>query len=374
MLNKNIAIILNTAWNVYNFRLGLIKELINGSAEIYIIAPKDDFVGKIISEVDCTFIPLNKLSRDGTNPINDYRLILELRKIFTENKIDLVLSYTIKPVIYGTIAARTLNIPVINTVTGLGYSFLSSGLVNKLVKSLYKFSLQYANVNLFQNIDDKELFIREKLVSEHKADIVNGSGINTTYFFPVEKKRTNDNVTIVFIGRLLYDKGIRELIEAATIVVEKDKRIYFEIIGGLDKNNPSGITKEELERLVRNNRISYRGKVKDTRRYIANSDMVVLPSYREGLPRVMLEAMSMARPIITTDVPGCRETVINEYNGLLVKAKDAENLANAILKLSNLSEEERKAMGKNGRKMTLEKFDEKIIIQKYLEVIDRVLI
>jgi glycosyltransferase involved in cell wall biosynthesis len=370
---KKVAITLNTAWNIYNFRLGLMKKLRDKGYEVIAIAPEDDFVTKI-EEEGFKFIPIKNLSRKGTNPINDFKLALELHRIYKREKVDLVLQYTIKPVIYGILAAKFANVKSINTLTGLGYSFLSSGLVNHFVKRLYKLSLQYATKVWFQNKDDKELFVREKLVKSGNIDIINGSGINTTYFRPSDIFKENSPLIFLFIGRLLFDKGIQEFVKAARIVKEQGIKAEFHVVGALDTDNPSAIDKSTLDSWIKEKAIYYHGTTNDVRAFIQKSDIIVLPSYREGLPRVMLEGMSMGKPLITTDVPGCRETVVNNYNGFLVEVKNETALANVFKEMLTLGSSVREKMGIAGRKMALEIFDEKIITQKYINAVNEELL
>lgn len=366
---KKVAVVLNTTWNIYNFRLGLMKTLRKHGYEVIAVAPTDDFV-KNIEEEGFKFISLKNLSRKGTNPINDLKLARELHLIYKKEKIDLTLQYTIKPVIYGTLAARFAKVKSINTLTGLGYAFLSNGIVNRLVKKLYKFSLQYATRVWFQNPDDKALFIKQKLINKEKVDVVNGSGIDTNLFTPQKNYQENKPLSFLFIGRLLYDKGIVEYVKAAQIVRRAGFDVEFNIVGAVDNDNPSGIDRITLDRWISENIIQYHGTTNDVRSSIEKSDIIVLPSYREGLPKVMLEGMSMAKPLIATDVPGCRATIVNNHNGYLVEAKSISSLVNAIEKMIKLKPIEREKMGALGREMALNIFDEKIIVQKYLDAIN----
>ncbi len=183
---KKIAIVLNTAWNIYNFRLGLIKALQHNGSEVIAIAPPDEYTAKIIAATNCKFIPLTSLKRKGTNPLQDLKLIGELYRIYRQEKIDIVLQYTIKPVIYGTIAAYYAKVVSINTITGLGYTFLSDGWVNKIAQQMYRFALRRADKVLFQNQDDLQLFLDKKIVKAEKCGIVHGSGVNTSHFSPTD--------------------------------------------------------------------------------------------------------------------------------------------------------------------------------------------
>lgn len=367
-----IGIVLNTAWNIYNFRLGLVKALLGAGHEVFAIAPTDDFVPQI-ETTGCQFIPLQHLSRKGVNPIQDLKFSRELYKIYTKNKLDVVLQYTIKPNIYGCLAARFAKVKTISTVTGLGYSFMSTGLVNKIVKQLYKTAFKSGTRIAFQNRDDKKMFEELGLCPASKTTLIKGSGINTSYFKPMEKSQQSDNFIFLFVGRLLYDKGVSELFEAARAVKEQMDKVEIWVVGAIDDGNPSAIDRAIVEREEEAGTINYLGTSSDVRSIMQHADAVVLPSYREGLPRVMLESLAMAKPVITTDVPGCRETVVNTKNGYLISVEDAKELTSAMLKMANLSSEERQAMGAVGREMALKEFDEQAIIKRYFEELELML-
>lgn len=364
----NIGIVLNTAWNIYNFRLGLVRALLAAGHKVIAIAPVDEFVPPI-EATGCIFVPLQHLSRKGVNPIKDLRFSYELFQIYKEYKIDIVLQYTIKPNIYGSMAANLAKIKSISTVTGLGYSFLSEGTVNKVVKQLYKTAFKSCSCIAFQNSDDKKLFEDLKLCPPEKTTLIKGSGINTDYFKPLPKTQISDNLIFLFVGRLLYDKGITELLSAAEILKNKYPKTEIWVVGGIDEGNPSAIEKSVINEKHNTGIIKYLGASSDVRSIMQNADVVVLPSYREGLPRVMLESVAMAKPIITTDTAGCKDMVRGSENGFLVPVKNAEALANAMIKMYELSPEERQKMGEVGRKMALEEFDEQAIIKRYFDEI-----
>ena len=366
-----IAIVVNTAWNIVNFRLGLIKALLNAGHEVVAIAPEDEYVSKI-EAIGCRFIPLQTLERKGTNPIKDMRLVHELYRIYKNEKIDLALQYTIKPNIYGTFAASLAGIKTISTVTGLGYSFISTGWVSRIAKSLYKRAFRRSTLVAFQNNDDRKLFIDIGLTSKEKTILIKGSGIRTDYFIPMEKTEVNNNFVFLFVGRLLFDKGIQEFMEAAKKIHQNYPNAQFWIVGAIDEGNPSSVNQVLLDQYISEGFIKYFGPSDQVREMMRNCDVVVLPSYREGLPRVMLEALSMAIPVITTDAPGCRETVIDKKNGYMVPIKDVEALELAMEKMLNHSTEELLEMGQIGRAMALKEFDEQAIIQRYFEIIDSI--
>lgn len=369
---QKIALVANIAWNLYNFRRGLIKALQAEGYEILLIAATDEYVPQL-QAMNCTFIPLENMSRKGTNPIQDYKLYKELYQIYQKEQPLVVLQYTIKPNIYGTLAANKAKIPAIATITGLGYTFLNQGLVPKLVRYLYRFALQRAEKVIFQNADDKDLFLQSNLVKANKTLLVRGSGIDVHTFQPQEKADVYKNTFIfLFVGRLLYDKGIREYLQAAAEIKSKLKNLVeFKILGALDMENPSALAKEELQKYIDNGIVQYLGTSDTVKEIMGNCDCVVLPSYREGLPRVMLEALAMAKPIITTDAPGCKDTIEDGKNGFCVPVQNAELLAQAILKIYALSEEERQKMGMVGRQMAENLFSQEVIVEQYITLLKK---
>jgi glycosyltransferase involved in cell wall biosynthesis len=365
---KKVALVVNTAWNIVNFRLGLIKALIESGYQVVAIAPPDTYVDRIV-QTGCKFVPLKRLERKGTNPVRDLQLTHELYRIFKKEAIDIALLYTIKPNIYGSIAANLANIPTICTVTGLGYSFISTGLVSRIAKGLYKRAFRRATRIAFQNRDDLQLFIEQGLAKQEKCILIKGSGINTEHFAPAPKNVETNQFIFLFVGRLLFDKGVRELLQAAKEIKEQQPEVEFWMVGALDEDNPSCISHELLIEYQKEGVVRYFGVSDKVREIMQDADVVVLPSYREGLPRVMLEALSMAKPIITTDTAGCRETVVDGKNGYMVPIKHADALRDAMKKMLQHSKEELQDMGAEGRKMALEEFDEKIIVQHYLDEI-----
>ena len=362
-----IAIVANTAWNLYNFRQGLIRALLQTGHEVYLLAPEDEALPKLLEAVGHPpFLALQHLSRKGTKPWEDYALYRELRGHYRRLNIDLALHYTIKPNIYGVLAAHSVGARAWATVTGLGYSFLSTGLVHHLVKRLYRWAFRRAERVIFQNEDDRQLFLDLDLVDEAKTALVPGSGIRTDVFAPQSKPADAPPFMCLFVGRLLYDKGVREFLEAAAKLKAKHPLMDFYLVGALDEGNPSALDPALLAEYEAKGIVRYMGPSEDVRSWIARCEVLVLPSYREGLPRVMLEGMAMAKPLITTDAPGCRATVKHGENGLLVPIKDAESLAEAMSRLFLAPPELRQAMGQAGRARALAEFDEQGIIKRYL--------
>lgn len=369
---KTIVFVANVSRDLYNFRLGLMRTLKKNGFNVICIAPKDNYSQRFEDE-GFTFINSKLLDRKEKNPLKNLLIILELYKIFRRIQPELVILYTIKPVIFGNIASRLARIKSISVLTGLGSFFVKENIYQKIIKLLYKFSLRFSERVFFLNKDDRDFFIKNRITNLSKSVLINGEGINTDYFFPdyssKPMNRDSDKTTFLLISRLLWDKGIGEFIESARLVKEKYPNTEFWLLGPLDTANPTAIPYETIKIWEEENLIKYLGTTDDVRPFISQSDAVVLPSYREGLPRSLLEAISMGKPVITTDVPGCKVVVENGKNGFLVPPKDSKALAESLIKFIELSREEKEKMGRYGRDKALKEFDERIVIEKYIEVI-----
>jgi glycosyltransferase involved in cell wall biosynthesis len=367
---KKILINLNTSWNIYNFRLSLIKSLQSKGYEVIALAPNDNYVDEIESiGVKCYNV---FLKQKGTNPITDFYLFIQYLKLFNKIKPDIILSYTIKPNVYGNFAANILNIPTVNNISGLGTLFIKTTLTSHIGKILYKLSLKSSAHVFFQNNNDLELFLQLKLVNSLKSSVIPGSGVDTTKF--KQNKNTNRGRKFLFVGRLIGDKGVFEYLEAATKILKEYPNVEFLLAGELGYNNKTALTKIQLDRYTEfNSHIIYLGKTDNMFSLLQSIDVMVLPSYREGLSKSLVEAASMSLPIITTDVPGCNDVVKNEYNGFICELKSIESLKQSIKKIIELSPEKRNEMGINGRKIAISKFDKNIVIQHYLKVIKTIL-
>lgn len=362
-----IAIVLNTSWNIYNFRLGLIRSLQKKGHTIIAIAPKDEYSEKLV-ESGCEFYPIKMDSR-GVNPIKDTALFFELLKAYRITKPEIILHYTVKPNIYGTLASSVLRIPSINNVCGLGTAFMKNNLVTKIVVNLYRIAFKGSKKVFFQNNEDRDLFESKQIVKGEKTEIIPGSGIDLSVFRP-SITNSQKKFTFLLISRLIYDKGILEYIDAIKILKEKGLDARFQILGPLDEKHRRGIPKVEVEEWIRKDYIEYLGTSDDVKLHINKSDCIVLPSYREGTPKTLLEAASSAKPIVTTDVPGCNSVVENDLNGFLCEVKNANDLAEKMNKMASISSSERNKMGQNSRKKMEMQFDEKIVIDRYLETIE----
>ncbi len=367
MTKRKITICSNTSWYLYNFRKGLIKALIDRDYEVILISPIDDY-SKRLKDLGCRFYDI-KLDNKGTNPIKDINLMYQYYRLFTQIEPDMLLIFTIKPNIYAGIIAKFLDIPTINVISGLGTVFLDNKISSQIARWLYKVSFS-GNRVLFENLDDSREFIKQNLINKNQAILIPGAGIDTELFKPKLKlKRYNRDITFLLIARLIKDKGIVEYIEAIRVVKKRYPNAKFRILGSYYFDNPSSISKDEVDSWVAEGLIEYLGYTDAVLEEIERVDCIVLPSYREGLSRVLLEAGSMSKPIITTNVAGCKEVVEDSYNGFLVPPKDSKSLAIAMEKMIELSPKERDIMGILGRLKVIDEFEEKIVIKKYLSVI-----
>jgi len=360
-----IAIVSNTSWSLFNFRFELAKAIRKAGYEIVLIAPYDDYSNRLSEEFEYHDIAMNN---KGTNPKEDIKTTIDFYKLYKEIQPDVVLHYTIKPNIYGTIACCLLEIKTINNIAGLGTLFIKQNFVTKIAKWLYKYSQSKASKIFFQNSDDFEVFTDEGLVEKVKCDILPGSGVDTGKFIPVEVEKEEDVFRFLFVARMLWNKGTGEYVEASKLIKVKYKNVEFQMLGFLDVDNHSAVTKEKMKEWVDTGYVKYLGVSDDVKKEIAKADCIVLPSfYREGTPRVLLESASMAKVIITTDNVGCRDVVDDEVNGYLCKVRDSKDLALKMEMMLNLSEDKRIRMGKLGREKMISEFDESIVIRKYLD-------
>jgi len=364
---KRIGMVVNEAWNMYNFRGGLIKKLILEGYEVVVIAPTDKFDEKL-KGLGAKVVDV-EINSKGTDPIEDMKLIFTLRKIYKREKLDIVFNYTIKPIIYGTIAAKLANIIPIAVTTGLGYAFIKEGKVTRVVEKLYRFSLKFAKEVWFLNENDKKVFLERKLVEPDKIFVLNGEGIDTDYFKPLKETGSNHKIKFLMIARALWDKGVKEYCEAAKIIKSKhgDKDIEFLFLGKIGVPNPSAVPKEYMEKYHNEGIINYLGVVDDVTRVIEDSSCFVLPSYREGISRVIMENASMGKPIIAADVPGCRELVDDGKTGYLCTPRESKDLAQKLEWFVNLTEEKREKAGKLGRQKMIDEFSENMVVEVYLD-------
>ncbi len=365
---KKILILGNNAIGLYSFRFELIKELIKQGYEVHFSLPEsdDDEKVKLIMEAGAKFrqIPIN---RRGMNPFEDIKLIREYKKAISIINPDIILTYTIKPNIYGTYAASCLDKPVIINITGIGTSLTSSKL-KVFIKLLYRFACGRSKLVFFQNQNNHSLFINNKIVNTDKTVIIPGSGVNTEKFRPVEKV-TNDEITrFLFIGRIMKEKGIDEYIQASKNIKLKYPLTEFQIVGMFEEEKYKNILVNE-----NGTGIKYLGVSSDVRNEIREVDCIVNPSYHEGMSNILLEGAAMGKPLIATDIPGCREIVEDGVNGFLCFAKSACSLEEKIINFIELDNNEKEQMSQKAREKVVSEFDRNIVITSYIKAIEIIL-
>ena len=365
---KTVAIVLNTSWNIFNFRLNLMRAFKEQGFQVIAIAPRDEYSERLL-ELGFDEYHEIKMSNAGMNPMEDLRTLWDFIRLYRKVKPDIICHYTIKPNIYGTLAASINNIPSINNVAGLGTLFLVDNMMTKLAKLLYKIALSRSHVVLFQNQDDCDLFIEGGLVKKEKVDLIPGSGVDLVRFSPRDKPYENDTLKFLLIGRMLWDKGVGEFVSAARLLKAKYPQVVFQLLGAVDADNRSAITKSEVQQWVEEGIVEYLGNTDNVGDYISMAGCVVLPSYREGVPRTLLESAAMAKPLVTTDTVGCKDVVDDGVNGFLCELKSSEDLALKIEKIILMSNQNRITMGENGRRKIETEFDENIVLSKYLEIV-----
>ncbi len=371
---KHILIISSHAASLINFRLPLIKELISKGNVVSVATTKYKFLENLQNKLIDLGVNIYtfSLSRSGLNFIQDYKSFQEIRKIIKNCKPDIIISYTAKPVIYTGIILKSFSkITYYPLITGLGYAFTEGNtfkrkILKYLMIKLYKEGLKSATKVIFQNKDDESLFYKLKIIKKNNSTrVVNGTGVDlNAYPFSVLPSKP----IFLMISRLLVDKGVREYVEAAKIVKSRIPNTIFQLAGYLDEN-PSGISLKELQSWVKQGNIQYLGEIESVQSILKSCRYYVLPSYREGTPRSTLEALSTGRPIITTDVPGCRETVIHKKNGLLVPPKNSEALAKAMIALLEEKDDKIKAMAKESYLIAKEKFQIEKVNKSILNII-----
>ena len=356
-------------WYFCSHRLSLAKAALSEGFDVSVVTQVTNH-GGIIESAGIKLIPLN-FRRSGSNPFADFKTFYMLFKIYRREQPTLLHHVSLKPVLYGTIAAQLARVPVvINAITGLGYVFTSSQFFAKFIKliiaPILKLISGFNNTySIYQNKDDLELLEGDEELLDKKSFIIKGSGVDCDFYLPSE-----NNIyppVIILASRMLVDKGIYEFVKAARTLKNENIEAKFILVGGIDKENPSAIAEEELYKWQREGIIEWWGHRDNISEILKNTSIACLPSYREGLPKFLLEAASCGLPIVTTDVPGCREIVIDNVNGFLVPVKNAVVLADAIKKLVS-DKMLREKFGTEGRKMVENNFSCKIINKQTVDL------
>jgi glycosyltransferase involved in cell wall biosynthesis len=360
---RPVIISCNSCWYAYNFGLPLIRAILASDHRVVVLAPRDEYTDRMVA-TGAEFRHL-KLEAKGRNPLRELATVRAYRKAYRELNPAIVLHYTIKPNIYGSVAARRLGIPVINNVTGLGTLF-NGGLAEKLGRLLYRWAFNSVELVFFQNPDDRELFISGELMCPDHCDLLPGSGVDLDRFAP--QPRPEGPFTFLYIGRLLKAKGVQDFIDAARLLrLRRGLKIplRFVMVGEHDPADIYMVDSAILEAAIAEGVVEYPGTTSDVRPFLTAADCVVLVSYREGVPRSLLEAAAMGRPLIAANSVGTREPVEEGRNGFLCRPKDPADLCRAMEAMLDMSADEREQMGAESRRIALERFDKHIVIDKY---------
>ena len=364
--HEKIVFLSNTSWYLWNFRAQMAKELIAGGAEVVFAAPRDDYSEKLVNLGRFVHI---KLDRKGKNPFAE---ILSFVRIFAFLKREgncVLLSWTPKANIYGGLASRILRIPFIPNIAGLGFAFSGSRFLSAVAKSLYSLSLGGASTVFFQNSDDEAELVASGAIDGKAAMLLPGSGVDTERF-TVAPFVDRDPFVFLFAGRLIEQKGIVHLIEASRELRASGADFVVNIVGFLDEGSPTSVTAEELERWHDEGIINYLGRTDDMHLEINNAHCVVHPSYyREGRPRILLEAASCGRPAITTDSVGCRDAVVDGVTGIICEPRNSSSLADAMKTVMEMSKAEFDEMSAAARDLAVNKFSESIVFDAYKRVL-----
>jgi glycosyltransferase involved in cell wall biosynthesis len=364
----HICLVCNTAWAIHTYRPGLIRGLLQNGIRVTVIAPYDA-TADAMTALGADYIDL-PLASKSVNPFNDLRTLYALWRIYRKLQPDLIFHYTIKPNIYGSLAAMLARVKSIAVTTGLGYVFIRSSRSAKVAKLLYRLAFRFPREVWFLNPDDRETFLKQNLLAHpERAVLLPGEGIDLDQFRLSPLPAARQHFNFILIGRLLWDKGVGEYVAAARQL----KRIYpharFLLLGPAGIANPSAITRDELNLWIEEGCIEWLGETDDVRTYIADADCVVLPSYREGMPRTLLEASAMGRPIVASRVPGCQDVVVDGVTGLLCAARSADQLAAAMAQMLDMTLEQRTRMGLAGRDRMLAEFDERTVVARYFSTV-----
>lgn len=365
---KKILLTGNTCFAIVNFRMGLLRELMNEGYEIHVLAPLDERVSDL-HDLEVTYHEM-QMTRRGKNIVSEAMVVWRTFCLIKNIQPDIVFSYTIKNNIYSGLICRLLNIPFIPNITGLGPSYDLTGIVAVIIDLMYKISLKSAKRVFFQNSSDLDEFIRRGYVKAENTQQLLGSGVNLTRFPYNPEKNDTDSITFLMISRMLREKGVEFFVEAAKEIKREFPDSKFILVGPIDEGNPSSIPRAKLDKWSEEGIVSYEGEHKDVSSFLQVANCFVLPSwYREGTPRVLLEAAASGCVIVTTDTPGCRDTLLNEVTGFLCRPKDRGSLTDQMKRMCYLSKEERIVMANAANKLAVEKFDEANVISEYMQLV-----
>ena len=366
---QRIAFVANTSWSIYKFRLYLIERLLQKGFSVSVLAPRDAYTDKFEQLPGLHYIELQHLRAKTLSPFNNLLLYRELLRHYRQIRPSLVFHYTIKPNLFGSMAARQARIPAVSVVTGLGYTFTGGGWLRAAVKFLYRRVLRSNAEVWFLNEDDRRIFTGQHLVAPGKTFLLPGEGVDPADFFPAPYEPGKKEITYLLIGRLIQHKGIEEFVQAAALLQQKGLAVNCQLLGFFDEKNPVAIPRRKIEEWSGRHIISYLGHTDSVAPFIEKADCIVLPSYREGMPLSLLEGASMCKALIAADTAGCRSVIEDGANGFLCRVKDGADLADKMSAFYHLSDEAKKQMGIEGRNRVLRQYTRDIVTGIYLDKI-----
>jgi glycosyltransferase involved in cell wall biosynthesis len=370
-MRPKLVLAANDGWNIVNYRRGLVAALEAAGYDICVVAPDGPHTEEI-RQMGAEFIPI-PMSPRGTSPLSDLRLLRAYAKVLRDIRPAALLGFTAKPNIYGSIAARLVGVPAINNISGLGTVFARRSWLTALVSSLYRIALRRSAKVFFQNGDDRALFERMGLVRGGQAGLLPGSGVDLAHFAPVDGRHDGGPFTFLLAARLLWEKGVGEFVEAARRLRSEGLEARFQILGIVEPTSAAAVSTVQLQQWQKEGVIAYLGSADDVRPAYAGADCVVLPSYyREGVPRVLLEASAMGVPVITTDMPGCRHALEDGTTGFLCEPRSVDSLTDTMTRMVNLSADEHLRMGAAARAKMEREFDETLVHRAYLDALRQV--
>jgi glycosyltransferase involved in cell wall biosynthesis len=361
----------NTSWYLYNFRATSIKAALETGHEVFCLAKKDKH-SVALESMGAKFISL-PIRKSGMNPVSELKLIFSLFLILKRLSPIVIFNFTVKNNLYGSIASKLLGFKCVNNISGLGTGIISNSVATIFIKTLYKMTKNFPMHTHVQNEDDFEFMMTNNLINKSRASVIPGSGVDLNYFHPKyisSNRKKSKNVIFIYIGRLLKDKGLIELYEAMNSLKNNFQHVHLNILGIVDPDNPSALSSTQILDFRNHPKITLINEVDDIRPYLTNSDCLILPSYREGLPRSVLEAMSMEIPVIASNVPGCSTLVKDGFNGFLFEARSSNSLCATMEKFISINAEERRQLGKNGREMIEKNYSVSIVVQSLIDIIN----
>lgn len=356
-----ILIFTNKDTGLYKFRKELLQQLINDGVHVFIALPDGEYI-PLLKKMGCIFCE-TPVDRRGMNPWKDLRLLIRYNRLIRKIRPDIVLTYTIKPNIYGGIICRLYHVKYIETITGLGTAIEDKGILSKILLLLYKVGLKNASQVFFQNAENQRFFKENKMVK--KSRLISGSGVNLQEHCFEEYPTEDGELRFIFIGRIMKDKGIEELLICAEQLKAVYPNIYFDLVGNYDEES----YRAQVEELEKKGIVKYLAFQSDVHSVIKRYHAIILPTYHEGLSNVLLEAAACGRPVLTTRIPGCRETYEEEVSGIGFEAKNTKSLIEAVEKFIGLAYEEKREMGIQGRKKMEREFDRQLVIEAYMQEI-----